>query len=192
MEVLFTSYYSSKKFIAMSKLEEIRLLIRKQSDTFQAQMAALQANLQATKGLIQAGHNGDGGETASLIPRSMRLDVPKSQNLVTAGMLVTKPTNLGDAFSLARVIEAHLGDQGVLSVSKTAIVNSGEGHNQKDNPKLVKPALLATPPKPTSNSNEDADADQDNPEDQGDALEIGHISVLSSLVGNESPRSFQL
>nr|GEV33092.1 prolyl oligopeptidase family protein [Tanacetum cinerariifolium] len=40
-------------------------------------MAALQAKLQANKGLIQAGHYGGGGEIASPIPRSMRLDVPK-------------------------------------------------------------------------------------------------------------------
>ncbi|GJQ96506.1 hypothetical protein Tco_0007645 [Tanacetum coccineum] len=107
-------------------------------------------------------------------------------------LLVSKPTNLGDAFSLARITEARLGDQGVSSVSNTTIVNIGGGHNQKDNPELVKLALSATPPKPTSNSNEDANADQDNPEDQGDTLEIGDISILSSLVGNGSPRSLQL
>ncbi|GKG53134.1 hypothetical protein Tco_0552402, partial [Tanacetum coccineum] len=44
-----------------------------QSDTLQAQIATLQANLKATKGLIQAGRNGDGGETAPPIPRSMKL-----------------------------------------------------------------------------------------------------------------------
>ncbi|GJY59894.1 hypothetical protein Tco_0459786 [Tanacetum coccineum] len=61
----------------MAELEEMRSLIRVQSDTLQAQMAALQADLQETKGLIQVGRNGDGGETASPISRSMRLDVPK-------------------------------------------------------------------------------------------------------------------
>ncbi|GKD39189.1 ty3-gypsy retrotransposon protein [Tanacetum coccineum] len=234
-------------------------------------MTALQADLQVTKGLIQAWHNDGGGETASLIPRSMRLGVPKflrtdpdrdaaewfrwmSRNkLITdwegflesvrnrfgpckyedprgalskllqfgtvaqyqsdfeklmhrvteipekllisfyisglkpslqRELLVSKPTTLGDAFSLARII--------VSLVSNMAIVNSGGGQNQKDNPELVKPALSATPPKPTSNSNEDANADQDNPEDQGDALESGDISILNSLVGNGSPRSLQL
>ncbi|GKE17836.1 ty3-gypsy retrotransposon protein [Tanacetum coccineum] len=271
-------------------------------------MTALQADLQVTKGLIQAGHNDGGGETASLIPRSMRLDVPKflrtdpdrwifsiteyftllstpvvqrlrmvgfnlegdvaewflwtsHNNLITdwdgflesvrnrfgpckyeyprgalskllqfgtvaqyqsdfeklmhrlteipekllvsfyisglkpslqRALLVSKPTTLGDAFSLARITEARLGDQGVSSVSNTTIVNISGGQNQKDNPELVKLALSATPPKPTSNSNEDANADQDNPEDQGDTLEIGDISILSSLVGNGSPRSLQL
>ncbi|GJV48637.1 hypothetical protein Tco_1438849 [Tanacetum coccineum] len=40
-------------------------------------MAALQADLHATKGLIQAERYGGGGETAPPIPSSMRLDVPK-------------------------------------------------------------------------------------------------------------------
>ncbi|GKC27415.1 reverse transcriptase [Tanacetum coccineum] len=83
-------------------------------------------------------------------------------------LLVSKQTTLGDAFSLAHIREAHLGGQGVSLVNKTAIVNSGGGQNQKDNPEL------------------------DNPEDQGDALESGDISILSSLVGNESPQSLQL
>ncbi|GKE01131.1 ty3-gypsy retrotransposon protein, partial [Tanacetum coccineum] len=249
---------------------------------FQAQMAALQAELQATKGLIQAGRYGGGGETTSPIPRSMRLDVPQRlrmvgfnlegdvaewflwtshNNLITdwdgflesvrnrfgpckyeyprgalskllqfgtvaqyqsdfeklmhrlteilekllvsfyisglkpslqRALLVSKPTTLGDAFSLARITEARLGDQGVSSVSNTTIVNIGGGQNQKDNPELVKLALSATPPKPTSNSNEDANADQDKWEDQGDALESGDISTLNFLVGNGSPRSLQL
>nr|GEV32198.1 hypothetical protein [Tanacetum cinerariifolium] len=62
--------------------------------------------------------------------------------------------------------------------------------NQKDNPKLVKPALSVAPPKPTSNSDEDADADQVKLEDV--ALESGDISTLNSLVGNESPQTLQL
>ncbi|GJX49023.1 hypothetical protein Tco_0275868 [Tanacetum coccineum] len=195
-------------------------------------IAGVQADLQATKGLIQVGHNGCGDETASPIPRSMRLGVPKfsgtdldrwifsiteyftllstmmDQRLRVVGfnleggtvsnprwlteLLVSKQTTLGDSFSLARIREAHLGGQGVSLVNKTAIVNSGGGQNQKDNPELVKPVLSATPLKPTSNSNEDANADQDNPEDQGDALESGDISILSSLVGNGSPWSLQL
>ncbi|GKB12689.1 hypothetical protein Tco_0846612 [Tanacetum coccineum] len=61
----------------MTELKEIRLSIRKQANAFQVQLAAWQADLQGTKGLIQAGHNGGSGETASPIPRSMRLDVPK-------------------------------------------------------------------------------------------------------------------
>nr|GEY40392.1 Ty3/gypsy retrotransposon protein [Tanacetum cinerariifolium] len=59
------------------ELEEIRSLIRLQLDTLQAQIAALQADLQATKGLIQTRCNGEGGETVSPISRSMKLDVPE-------------------------------------------------------------------------------------------------------------------
>ncbi|GJX61800.1 hypothetical protein Tco_0294700 [Tanacetum coccineum] len=43
-------------------------------------MAALQADLQTTKGLIQAERYGDGGETAPPIQGSMRLDVPNARN----------------------------------------------------------------------------------------------------------------
>ncbi|GKB74040.1 hypothetical protein Tco_0935452 [Tanacetum coccineum] len=54
----------------------IKLLLKEQSDGFQAQFAALHAELQETKGLVQARHGG-GGDQGSLLPRSMRLDVPK-------------------------------------------------------------------------------------------------------------------
>nr|GEZ41326.1 hypothetical protein [Tanacetum cinerariifolium] len=68
----------------MAELDEIKLLLKdqiaarkQQFDAFQEQMATLQAELQATKGLIQAGSYGCGGETASPIPCSIRFDVPK-------------------------------------------------------------------------------------------------------------------
>nr|GEU91741.1 hypothetical protein [Tanacetum cinerariifolium] len=90
----------------MAELDEIKLLLRQQSNAFQAKMAALQADLQATKGLNQVGHYG-GGAT------------------------------LGDAFSLARITEAHLRDKGVSSVSNMAIVeyadaNQGNSEDQGD------------------------------------------------------------
>nr|GEX25955.1 hypothetical protein [Tanacetum cinerariifolium] len=103
-------------------------------------------------------------------------------------LLVSKPATLGDAFSLARIIEARLGDKGVSSVSNMAIGNTAITFPHH---KLVKPALVATPPKPTSNSVEDADMNQGNSEDQGDTLESGDISILNSLVGHGSPRSLQ-
>ena len=46
------------------------------SDAFQAQFAALHAELHVTKGLLQSRH-GAGGDPGSLLPRSMRLHVPK-------------------------------------------------------------------------------------------------------------------
>ncbi|GJY22842.1 ty3-gypsy retrotransposon protein [Tanacetum coccineum] len=70
----------------MSELEAIRVLLKEQAasqkqhaDAFQAQMAALQAELQVTKDMLQAAHpGGGGGDHLSLtLPRSMRLDVPK-------------------------------------------------------------------------------------------------------------------
>ncbi|GJS40578.1 ty3-gypsy retrotransposon protein [Tanacetum coccineum] len=70
----------------MAELEAIRLLLKEQvasqkqqADAFQAQMAALQADLQVTKDMLQvAHHRGGGGDHLSLtLPRSMRLDVPK-------------------------------------------------------------------------------------------------------------------
>nr|GEX87942.1 retrotransposable element Tf2 [Tanacetum cinerariifolium] len=171
-----------KKLIAMSKLEEIRALIRLQSDTLQAQIVALYADLQATKGLIQAERNGDGGETASPILHSMKLDdgflesvqncfgsckyehpqgaisnllnkgtvaqhqseFEKLMNRVTdvsegllisfyisglkpaiqQELLVSKPTSLGDAFSLARVTKEQLDDQVTLTTSSRLVSSS--------------------------------------------------------------------
>ncbi|GJW72186.1 ty3-gypsy retrotransposon protein [Tanacetum coccineum] len=72
----------------MAELEAIHLLLKEQAasqkqqaDAFQAQMAALQADLQVTKDMLQVaqhGGGGSGGDHLSLtLPRSMRLDVPK-------------------------------------------------------------------------------------------------------------------
>nr|GEZ83873.1 hypothetical protein [Tanacetum cinerariifolium] len=73
-------------------------------------------------------------------------------------LLVSKPTTLGDAFSLACVIEARLEDQGVSSVSSKAIANNGNVLSQKGTTlrftfppqEQVKPALVSTPSKPDS------------------------------------------
>ncbi|GJY88752.1 major facilitator superfamily domain protein [Tanacetum coccineum] len=167
-----------------------------------------ESRYQAAKGLIQAERYGGGGETALPIPCSMRLDVPKFSgtnpdrwifSITEYFTLLSTPVdqrlrvvgfNLeGDVAEWFRRMSRNnlITDwdgflESVLSlVSNMAIVNSGGGQNQKDNQELVKPALSATPPKPTSNSNEDADADQDNPEDQGDALESGDIFILKRM-----------
>nr|GEX23650.1 hypothetical protein [Tanacetum cinerariifolium] len=194
----------------MAELDKVKLLLKdqvaarkQQFDAFQEQMAALQAELQATKGLIQAWSYGCGGETASPIPCSVRFDVPKFLGtdpdrwifsitevhdtvLGRASMKILKEPSQSyykkERWRNIRacITEARLVDQEVSSVSNTTIVNTSGGQNQKDNPKLVKPALSAAPPKPTSNSDEDADADQVKPEDV--ALESRDISTLNSLV----------
>ncbi|GKD93111.1 hypothetical protein Tco_1372948 [Tanacetum coccineum] len=65
----------------------IQLLLKDQADaaekqaqqhaaTFQMQFNELCAELQATRGLLQTRY-GSGGDLGSMLPRSMRLDVPK-------------------------------------------------------------------------------------------------------------------
>ncbi|GJX85315.1 hypothetical protein Tco_0336089 [Tanacetum coccineum] len=54
----------------------IRLLLKDQSDAFTARLIAIQAELEETKNLLQVRHGG-GGDHGSVIPRAMRLDVPK-------------------------------------------------------------------------------------------------------------------
>ncbi|GJT61124.1 hypothetical protein Tco_1004657 [Tanacetum coccineum] len=130
----------------MAELDAIRVLLKEQvashkqlAEAFQAQMAALQAELQVTKKIVQAArHGGGGGDNLSLtLPRSIRLDAPTfsgtdldswkfaiteyfallntpvDQWLCVRELLVSKPTSLGDAFALAHVMEARLDDQGV-------------------------------------------------------------------------------
>ncbi|GKE24938.1 hypothetical protein Tco_1436450 [Tanacetum coccineum] len=75
--------------------------------------------------------------------------------------LVSKPTSLGDAFSLARVTEARLDDQWV------------RGH------KCPRKFLLLV-------SDDEDDTVQELKED---AVESGDISILNSLIGQGSPRS---
>ncbi|GJU99727.1 major facilitator superfamily domain protein [Tanacetum coccineum] len=177
----------------MKELKEIRLSIRKQANAFQVQLAALQADLQATKGLIQAGRNGGSGEIASPIPRSMRLDVPKFSGTDRDRWVFS----INEYFTLLSTsMDQRLGVvgfnlEGVAAewfwwMTRNKLITTWDGFLESDNPELVKLALSTTPPKPTSNSDEDANADQDNPEDQGDTLERGDISTPNSLVGNES------
>ncbi|GKB73615.1 ty3-gypsy retrotransposon protein [Tanacetum coccineum] len=246
--------------------EEIRLLLKEQAttnqqqaDALQAQLVALQLELQATKTLLQT-RQGGGGDAGSLLPRSMRLDVPKfsgtdpeswifsiteyfsllntpvdqrlrivgfnlegeaaewfrwmtrnglitnwdafvesvknrfgpskyedpqgalskllqtgtvaqyqsefeklmnrvtdiSENLLISfyvsglkpnlqrELLVAKPTNLGDAFALARVTEARLDDQRVSVVGQATTVASGGGSQRTQSSRVV-----TTVPQPT-------------------------------------------
>nr|GEY36207.1 major facilitator, sugar transporter-like, major facilitator superfamily domain protein [Tanacetum cinerariifolium] len=200
-ETLLYENICSKVGINMQgiELDKNKLLLKdqvtarkQQFGAFQEDMTGLQAELQATKGLIQAGSYGCGGETASPILCSMRFDVPKFSG-TDPDRWIFSVTGM-DSWRVYDTVlgraKACLGDQQVSLVSNTTIVNSGGEQNQKDNPELVKPALSAAPPKPISNSDEDADADQLKLEDV--ALESGDISTLNSLVGNGSPRTLQL
>ncbi|GKC30486.1 ty3-gypsy retrotransposon protein, partial [Tanacetum coccineum] len=54
----------------------IRLLLKEHSDAFTARLIAIQTELEATKNLVNARHGG-GGDQGSMIPRAMRLDMPK-------------------------------------------------------------------------------------------------------------------
>nr|GEY30357.1 RNA-directed DNA polymerase, eukaryota [Tanacetum cinerariifolium] len=134
--------------------------------------SARNATQVVSKGADQAGSYGCGGETASPIPCFMRFDVPKFSR--------TNPDrwifSITEYFTLLSTPE-------VSSVSNTAIVNSGGGQNQKDNPDPVKPALSAAPPKLTSNSDKDTDADQVKPEDIAFG-ECGTIGLGDKLLSN--------
>ncbi|GJY03543.1 hypothetical protein Tco_0369483 [Tanacetum coccineum] len=210
-------YYYSPRGLVWSSL--LRLLLKdqaaarkQQSDAFHKQMVAFQAELRATKGLIQVGRYGRGGEIASPIPRSMRLDVPNGSIItcdgflesvrnrfgpkyedpqgalskllqkgvveqyqvefeklmhrvthISAGLLITfyvsglkpsvqhgllvaKPTSLGDAFSLARVTKARLEDQGVTPPTSRSTVASGSQTMTKTTPRFT--ATRLKNPKP--------------------------------------------
>ncbi|GJZ69008.1 hypothetical protein Tco_0632558, partial [Tanacetum coccineum] len=69
-------------------------------------------------------------------------------------LLVSKPTSLGDAFALARVMEAHLDDQGAHAIINKASPTAVSQILSKPTPRLGTPrqenpktALLPTPPK---------------------------------------------
>ncbi|GJR49391.1 ty3-gypsy retrotransposon protein [Tanacetum coccineum] len=69
----------------------IRLLLKDQADAFTARLIAIQSELEATKNLVQARHEG-GGHPGSTLPRAMRLDVPKfnGTNLDNCIFFITK------------------------------------------------------------------------------------------------------
>ncbi|GKD28060.1 ty3-gypsy retrotransposon protein [Tanacetum coccineum] len=55
---------------------ELEKVVQQQAATSQSQFEALRSELQTTCGLLQTRHGG-GGDQGALLPRSMRLDVPK-------------------------------------------------------------------------------------------------------------------
>ncbi|GJU70385.1 E3 ubiquitin ligase PQT3-like protein isoform X1 [Tanacetum coccineum] len=95
-------------------------------------------------------------------------------------LLISKPTSLGDAFSLARVTEARLEDQALLPTP------SKEGINAGGAPLAIK---WISPAERQERLNDEEPITETT---QGDVVERGDISILNSLVGHGSPRSLQL
>ncbi|GJV51973.1 hypothetical protein Tco_1447714 [Tanacetum coccineum] len=85
-------------------------------------------------------------------------------------LLVAKPTSLGDAFSLARGMEARLKDQGVTPPTSILAVSSGSQTLTK------------------TTSHEEEVTGQSRDVEQEDAIESGDISILNSLVGHAGGR----
>ncbi|GJS20887.1 ty3-gypsy retrotransposon protein [Tanacetum coccineum] len=69
-------------------------------------------------------------------------------------LLVSKPTTLGDAYSLAHVTEARLDDQSMAFVIPKAVGTNGGSQYQRAT-SVVKTPLLPTPPKAIINPNVD-------------------------------------
>nr|GEW43065.1 Ty3/gypsy retrotransposon protein [Tanacetum cinerariifolium] len=149
-------------------------LVQQQVASFQAQIEALRAELQVATGVLQTWHEG-GGDQGSLLPRSMRIDVPKFSgvdpeswlfsinetllclthpliNCWESELLVSKPTTLGDAFALARVTEARLDDQGMVVVAPNIASTSGGSQYQRSR-SVMKTPLILSPPKAIVSTN---------------------------------------
>nr|GEV06053.1 retrovirus-related Pol polyprotein from transposon opus [Tanacetum cinerariifolium] len=71
------------------------------------------------------------------------------QGALSKELLVSKPTTLDVAFTLARIMEARLEDQGTVSGANKGASTSGESPYQR----AVKTPLLPTPPKANVNPN---------------------------------------
>ncbi|GKD36555.1 ty3-gypsy retrotransposon protein [Tanacetum coccineum] len=82
--------------------------------------------------------------------------------------LVSRPTTLGDAFSLSLITEARLDDQAALVAGTMTKTFGNNGGDESES---------SGPVTPTENE---------------DAIESGDTSILNSLFGHESPRSLQL
>ncbi|GJX18777.1 hypothetical protein Tco_0221454 [Tanacetum coccineum] len=101
---------------------------------------------------------------------------------------VSRPTTLGDAFSLAYIIEARFEDEWtVTTIANPNIAVPDEVLEEStlhtsDMVEVVPTCMVAT----YDEHEESGDGEQD------DAMESGDISILNSLVGQGSPRSLQL
>ncbi|GJV21370.1 hypothetical protein Tco_1370390 [Tanacetum coccineum] len=124
-------------------------------------------------------------------------------------LLVAKPTNLGDAFALARVTEAHLDYQWVSIISQATTIASGGGSqrtqssrypNQPWCPNQLNPHCYLLPHQVRGHkcpskflllmADEDLTEEQPLETKLEEAIESRDISIRNSLVGHESPDLF--
>ncbi|GKE13948.1 hypothetical protein Tco_1421525 [Tanacetum coccineum] len=108
-------------------------------------------------------------------------------------LLVSNPTTLGDAFSLAHVTKARLDDQSMAFVIPKAVGTNGGSQYQRAT-LVVKSPLLPTPPKATCPgkflllmTDTEDDTGEELAASEDEAVESGDISILNSLVGHGSP-----
>nr|GEV22667.1 retrotransposon-derived protein PEG10 [Tanacetum cinerariifolium] len=133
-------------------------------------MATLQAELQATKGLIQAGSYGCSGETALPIPCSMRFDVPKFSGT-----------------DLDRWIFSSL-KKWFRWMTRHNLITTWDGFLESVRHRFG-PCKYKDPQGAFSELLQKGTVAQYQPKDV--ALESGDISTLNSLVGNGSPQTLQ-
>ncbi|GJS42410.1 ty3-gypsy retrotransposon protein [Tanacetum coccineum] len=120
-------------------------------------------------------------------------------------LLVSKPTTLGDAFSLSRVTEARLGDQTSTTIVPKVNHRSGSQCQRPTAAIVPKVTSVAKPSHLRWTRGHKCPGKflllmTDNDEDTGEevtvaeeeSIESGDISILNSLVGHGSPRSLQL
>nr|GEU66327.1 RNA-directed DNA polymerase, eukaryota [Tanacetum cinerariifolium] len=129
-------------------------------------------------------------------------------------LLVSKPTTLGDVFSLSRVTEAWLDDQTSAAIVPKVNHESGSLYQRPTAVVVLKVATLGAKPtelsvapkvvgntskplaikwiSPTERKNNDEDTSEEVPTAEENAMESGEISIINSLVGHGSPRSLQL
>ncbi|GKA11101.1 ty3-gypsy retrotransposon protein, partial [Tanacetum coccineum] len=138
------------------------------------------------------------GALSKLLQTGLKLSLQRE-------LLVSKPTTLGDAFSLSRVTEARLGDQTSATIVPKVNHRSGS-HCQRPTAAIVPKVTSVAKPSHlrwTQGHNCPGkflllmtDNDEDTREEvtvaEEEGMESGDISILNSLVGHGSPRSLQL
>ncbi|GJX74558.1 AIG1-like protein [Tanacetum coccineum] len=205
---------------------------QQQAMAFQAQFETLRAELQASPGQLQ-GRPGGNGDQGSLLPRSMRLDVPKfteedpkkwlfaiteyfsllntpvDQRLRIVGfnlegaaaewfrlfvhlllyfglklhlqreLLVSRPTTLGNVFSLAQIIEACFNDQAAPVACTSAGLEANKVVNDGDDSESSGPVT------PTSDSKSSGELEMkvlvDGKQDEAKVVKVMVVAVEQNI-----------